>query len=724
MALYRCGRLYCGRRRGRTEIERKSVRQTPTAPSRSLRRMALLTHHAFTVMSTLDELVAIAEANPVRGPLAAPVELDSATQRSDDIVPMVTNAFSNIPAYFVNVRDPELDRLVVEFALGVATNGNFNSRVRQSDWMAVRQLCENTSQAQARESLSCVDYWYSDSRALLDVYGMLLPPVKSSGHRHAPSVCITTTTAGAVTACQAKTSCLVTTLQVGTAVTAYAAYDVRLHFNYEQNMPALASCITEAGGALPAGWGCRRYKTRYRYVLSAAPDWAINLTLISMGPGEGEELVYEIEIEMSMTRETLPLGAPAQLRSEMARRGLCAWNSLVAHINVVRGRRREIALSPDDDVLIDCQPADDALARHTNTLFAQGAGCHGTLRRVFPGMMPVELTRAIWHTLREQPEDTWIAEKTDGMRLALLLDRQYGACTLDRTGRCVALGTRWPEWNVALTNVCTSRPTLLDAELVRNTVHGGDAHVLVVFDLVMYDGCPQYSAPFAARQKQMREFVNTKLRRAGASVRSRPFGLLAKHFVPLREFERLRAQMSQWDRSVKPPLRFIVYNAFHRFAVDGLVLMQLRNGRSTAAYKWKPTHKSTVDFYGQPELNSQQKFVLWCGVDEGRSVQIGSIELTSAQIAELSRTYLDGELLSRHLPRMPSASPLFECCWNPDQRCWMLVRFRTDKQRPNHFSVLVDALLTMAEPLTFAEIRADAEKFCAPRHAPLLPSNE
>ena len=180
----------------------------------------------------------------------------------------------------------------------------------------------------------------------------------------------------------------------------------------------------------------------------------------------------------------------------------------------------------------------------------------------------------------------------------------------------------------------------------------------------------------------------------------------AKRFVPLDDFDRVWARLGAIKPHTNPPERLMHYDDRHQFVADGFVMIDTTDARRPLNYKWKPAWKSTVDFFGEPVQGPPGSVSLSVSNgDADRLLSIGTTQLSHAQLDELARIYVDNELLCRHPPRAASPRPLFECRYDADTRQWVLVRFRTDKRTPNHFSVLVDALQALINPLTLAEIR-------------------
>lgn len=625
------------------------------------------------------------------------ISVDSAMRqhRRDDIVPLIRNAFSTVPAYLSNVRAPN-DHLEVEMSLGITVDNQFHSRVRESDWFEARNMCHHANHGRAPESVTLIDHWYPDVERFVRDYNLLVRPVATAAHRAQSSLRVTTNTAGEVVQCQVKNHCLVQTFNGATL--ASPAYDVRLHVNYEQTLDALRQQLSSA----PDGWTHRRVKNRTRYYLSAAPEWAIDLTLVG---GADDEPLYEIEVELLLGASEISMAH--NVREQMAARGEFAFQNLLSHMNVIRGRRRQIGPPPPLDVFGDWQHADDATSGRAARQFARGMGYRDATQRPYAGSMPVELTRERWQGLLANRANVWVAEKTDGVRLALVIDKELGVCTLDRNGASYQLSTLCPELGQAIAAVrglTENGATVLDAELVHNeAAQAASRHMLLVFDLAMLNGMPCGTTAFGERQAQMRRVVTELLAPAVHSVphEKRPFGIRAKRFVELRNFVHLRHRMDHWKPGTEPRERMIHYDEWHEFLVDGLVLVNSADNRH---YKWKPAWKSTVDFFGEPNRATGQVALSVMSDGDDKLLHVGYTTLSAAQLDQLARIYIDNELLSRTPPRQPPPKPLFECRYDTTSRRWVLVRFRTDKRRPNHFSVALDAALSLSNPLTMKEM--------------------
>lgn len=607
--------------------------------------------------------------------------------RAADAVAQLINVFSQAPVFFRNLRNPT-DRLCFELALGLTAGSTFNSRVRPSDWLALRAACERTPQDTPKETSVMVKHWFDNVPKLAARHGFLVPPAAYTTNNAPPTLCIVTdSSAQTLLSCHVHTLCAVHTLS-GKALD-YPAYDTRLMIRYEQAVDVLLHQLQ----AVPTDWSSRIRYTRDRYVLTSAPGWAIDLSL-GRDDCAPDDVIYEVTIQLTRPREQLPIGPEPQLRDMMGTIGRDAWNCLVLHMNRVSGRRREIGDAHVIDILADCQEADDVTTRRLHSLAARAAGHHGATQRAFAAPPVTELTRDIWTQLAGT--EVWIAEKTRGARVLLVLTADLGVHVINSMGTCFSLSS-WQEWSTA---VCARMrgPTVFDCELTTNVAPGkADAHVVVLNDLMMDSNAPCAGVDFDRRRTRLRE-LTAELFGAASACGQRPFGLRVRRYVPREYFLALTERMAYWLPGSEPRERVIHYDdKTNHFLVDGLLVYAQQR-----TYEWRPAWKCTVDFFGERQANSD-RVKLFAATDGTPLQQVSTITLEPAQLAALARIYLDSELQSRHGSRGKPPHPMVECRYCPDRKQWVLVRFRTDKTQPDNIRRVVEAMQALIKPLQFSE---------------------
>jgi hypothetical protein len=193
----------------------------------------------------------------------------------------------------------------------------------------------------------------------------------------------------------------------------------------------------------------------------------------------------------------------------------------------------------------------------------------------FPGPSPVSLENRDLAGLRARAAETYVCEKTDGVRYALVF--------LTHNGHRVAalVNRRLAVWLCPLRGVprAAYQGTVIDGELAYNK--RVKAHQFVAFDAVCLSGIPVFHARFCQRVKWLHRVVEAMRPEPAAD----PIAVKVKEFV----------LASDW-----PAVLSHARKAAEFFDTDGLVFTPdaepVRFGRHMKMHKWKRPDHHTVDF--------------------------------------------------------------------------------------------------------------------------------
>ena len=230
----------------------------------------------------------------------------------------------------------------------------------------------------------------------------------------------------------------------------------------------------------------------------------------------------------------------------------------------------------------------------------------------FPGPSPVSLEKRDLPGLRARAAETYVCEKTDGVRYALVMVTYNGHRVAALVNRRLAV------WLCPLKGVprAAYQGTVIDGELAYNK--RAKAHQFVAFDAVCLSGIPVFHARFCQRVQWMRRVVE--------AMRPEPEDPIA---VKVKQF----VLASDWAAVV-----LHAQKAAEFFDTDGLVFTPdaepVRFGRHMKMHKWKRPDHHTIDFL----VGHSDTLAVFNGANKGHAV-VGRLVGGGAapgQIAECS----------------------------------------------------------------------------------------
>lgn len=270
-----------------------------------------------------------------------------------------------------------------------------------------------------------------------------------------------------------------------------------------------------------------------------------------------------------------------------------------------------------------------------------------TETRAFSGPQPVSIDRSHLPALNKM----WVTEKTDGVRVLLML------CRIQGKSMCVARD-RKNQWTLLPAHVKSKQwfqGTVVDGELVFQKMEDGIHYTLCLFDMYSRCGMTIMDQPFSERMKAVED---------------------VSHVL----------SCESWTCMPKKMLRHVDEVPQHeRWKTDGLIWTP---ERGHVIYKWKPVH--TVDFLVWKEgLGDWNVQLFHKGTMRG----------------------MDLILLDRHdfLNELWNDSPVPRIveCEPRDLECsvWEVCGIRTDKETPNSYGVYLRTLDSIRSNITLENLR-------------------
>lgn len=319
--------------------------------------------------------------------------------------------------------------------------------------------------------------------------------------------------------------------------------------------------------------------------------------------------------------------------------------------------------------------------------------CHLDHER-FPGSQPVSFGKKDLEKLEKQ--DYWVCEKSDGIRVLLLvctINVDQTVYLIDRhsTYRAVS-GLFFPHHEDPRMPL---RNTLVDGELVLDEDPRTHQRTLryLAFDCLVVDNQNVMSRPLDKRYGRLKEWF------------------YKPHMKMLREFPNM-AQEQPFEVKVKD-LSFSygiekIFNvdipALHH-GNDGLIYTCVNApytpGTDPNILKWKPPEENSIDFKlvlrfppnpsnpSQPDFHRKPLFALyvWTGDKQGMP-QYEPFDVMHVTDEEWERLKESGEQIDERI---------VEVVWNTQEEHWRMLRFRDDKPNGNHKSVVDNIIQSIAE---------------------------
>lgn len=527
-------------------------------------------------------------------------------------------------------------------------------------------------------------------------------------------------------------------------------YDLRMAFSTERpcGIPeGQAEIDAPLYSSRAAAW---RFKNRYRFVprdgdrvcpeqLDAPKGrlnaWAIDLTQVthvSFGQKdiiENTSTAFEIELEfvgdaglyggiprwrlecydqfLAIIQDLITPSLRAFEGSNTIVEGLACQRLMEAEENHLRARLTRLILSSNERAL------------EHNPYVEKGRPGQPIL---FPGSLPQALSRRHIGECIASVDSYSVAEKTDGQRFLLVLDRPSSVLLWNRAGAMWRVdGAQWDETHSSFGQVGQHHvfPIVLDGEMARDELTLRP--VFYAFD-VLYSGLassPSLVASSYGERWQELLAVNRFLR-AGAQPLGReqapiwtcPFPVLLKEFVPLRRIQdlalRLRPAYTTGLSTVDALLPLYHYDTANGIvhATDGLVLSP------NAAYynvkfptlKYKRPTEHSVDF----EIcvrDFPDRFNLYAKALNGSPTCFIN-DRRKMHHQDLNMLKRDVELWKRGAHTRPRyiEQVVVSLCYDPQFGRWRYIGLRPEKRYANSIMVAEDTLEKVAERIQLVDL--------------------
>ena len=288
----------------------------------------------------------------------------------------------------------------------------------------------------------------------------------------------------------------------------------------------------------------------------------------------------------------------------------------------------------------------------------------------FPGSQPVSMDRQNLRLLQEKPYK--VSWKADGTRYMMLIDGQDETYFIDRDN-CVykISGLTFLHRKDKNKHI---QDTLLDGEMVIDTVNDAKVPRFLIYDIIRYEGNEVGKCAFGTRltciEKEIVGARNTYIIQGLIDKNKEPFSIRKKEF---------------WDVSEAYKLISDDFKAQLAHEPDGLIFQPSRDpykaGREDSVLKWKPAEMNSVDF-------------------RLRIVKEGGLGLLPKTVGQLfvggmdqpfSQMKVKGEVKNLN-------NKIIECKWENNQ--WVFMRERTDKSFPNGYKTAMGVIQSIREPVT------------------------
>ena len=308
----------------------------------------------------------------------------------------------------------------------------------------------------------------------------------------------------------------------------------------------------------------------------------------------------------------------------------------------------------------------------------------------FPGSQPVSLGRDNMSLLKREPYSvTW---KADGTRYLLMLMRD-GAYLVDRKFSIRRVQMRFPLPHKKF-GTSVHHCTLMDGEMVVDTdpTTKKQTRRYLAYDLMSINGEKVTQRPFLERLNIIREFV-VDARRAFIA-QAGPSGAYAAHKEPFsvrtKEFHPLQQSRAFVEKFI-PAL-------CHES--DGLIFQPSNAPYVPQTYdallKWKFPELNSVDFLLRVVRGEGLLFV---GEKGGQFARLEDGFITRTDPLES----LDGKIV--------------ECSYDWNERKWLYMRKREDKDTPNFITVYEKTWKSIQDNITSEDILEFVEKEVIPNQA-------
>ncbi|XP_052235215.1 mRNA-capping enzyme-like [Dreissena polymorpha] len=291
----------------------------------------------------------------------------------------------------------------------------------------------------------------------------------------------------------------------------------------------------------------------------------------------------------------------------------------------------------------------------------------------FPGSQPVSMDINNIDFLRKKPyKCSW---KADGTRFMMLIDGPDQVFMLDRDNTVFHVPKlQFPKRKDLKSHI---NNTLLDGEMILDTVGGKNVPRYLVYDIIKFEGKDVGKIDFNTRltciEKEIIGSRNEKATQGLLDKTKEPFSVRLKPF---------------WDIVTARKVLDGKFSSQVSHEVDGLIFQPIPDvyhpGRCQEVLKWKPPELNSVDFKleiktvagGEGMLATKRAFLYVTGL--------------ANPFTEMKFTKDLKELDKK----------IIECSFDPVANSWKYMRERTDKSFPNHYTTAVAVCESIKYPVT------------------------
>lgn len=343
-----------------------------------------------------------------------------------------------------------------------------------------------------------------------------------------------------------------------------------------------------------------------------------------------------------------------------------------------------------DDLLGDPVPLDEAREYQDLCCWAI-LGKHDPSRR-FPGSQPVSFARSNMNLLMQR--EYMVTWKADGTRY-LLLAMRWGCFLIDRSFAVRRVELRFPRKDGKSLHHCT----LVDGEMVVDEAvdTGKRVRRYLIYDAMMLNGTPIIQLPFKQRfnliadeivnprykERDPRHPLHANIREIRYDYGMEPFAVRRKDFWPLGATRKVLTDM-------------IPHQLTHE--ADGVILQPANDAYVPRTchelLKWKYASLNSVDFTLGKKATGYELLLL------GRGNHL--VPLSGAHVF-----FPPGSQAEDFVGK------IVECVWDKERQCWVFMRERKDKDKPNAYMVYEKVMKSIEDDINdhvLLEVIDDAMK--------------
>eukprot|EP00005_Dracoamoeba_jomungandri_P005739 CAMPEP_0174252908 /NCGR_PEP_ID=MMETSP0439-20130205/2274_1 /TAXON_ID=0 /ORGANISM="Stereomyxa ramosa, Strain Chinc5" /LENGTH=788 /DNA_ID=CAMNT_0015333607 /DNA_START=26 /DNA_END=2392 /DNA_ORIENTATION=- len=307
---------------------------------------------------------------------------------------------------------------------------------------------------------------------------------------------------------------------------------------------------------------------------------------------------------------------------------------------------------------------------------------------VFPGSMPIPFGREHWEVV--QSSQYFVSEKTDGLRIFLLVD-DCGVFLIDRKFDFYLV----QKYDQLKELYAKNGVTLIDGEMVH---HKHTKRLMfLVFDVLSVNGKCVTSLPLSARLTHIRDGVVLPYRRAIdkgiIDNDTHPFVIIAKPFYPKKLARKLFSHISV-DKSRNPLGDYYFADMKRHHKSDGLVLtpdeayVPYANPK---LFKWK--FLETINFKLKV---AKGQHTLLCTGDCGRDETCSLVQFSSQDVSRLQSDLKSTGDVSEQVQ--------VKCLYDAKRGKWHYHSLRTDQSSITSLKSVFSTLLAIAQNISREEI--------------------